>query len=761
MTVLQDDDIWIDRPDHPGTRLLVNAIRQCVKESNNAEYCKEIYCKIKKDLIPNGKYDSRPPRIYTGPNERNLTVCEGPVLARTIGHLYDNECRRSCSTSNNEIIPRRSLGDDRFDYVERLNESGLGSTRSITSGRSRGSSHRSRSRSRSRGRGRSHRSNSRSRHGSRSRSHHRSRSRSRSRSRHSDDDGRSRKIVRGRSRHGGERSRSRSRSRSGGSHRRRRSRSRSSHGSSRSLTSTRSSISHERRNRRRYERRMSSRSLDSRTSRRSSRRLDVEDDSDDYCTDGRDQKRQYKRRGSNNNSTRSLQSRESSRSSKEQRYKRDGSLRSLHSQRSQRTEQSKHRQQRHDSNDRDRRSARKLDRDDHSFESMSGKSDSINSRSSAIRQRGKKMKMKRRPSVDASSLVYNKIDAQSYYENTSLSMDKSTGTENTAISSRFPIQVTAPDISDIESGTHVVLYPDLNPNDLDVNFVYFDVEECPGIVTLYDTIQKVGDKNGWPEYTRKICKSIIKKMGTEMRYFESLSSCHEITDANSLYSSIRPLYLKHQYMKKANVRDVYFNVPNHPGNRAFLRAVQQETIKGGVDQKFDWSVYIKIKKRLYDSNYFFGVPPSCFQIVTDQDLYGRVKETYIHEIKRRKRILKWRSAKPVPGTVFCSTLMRRLSACSNRIFCSRMSQYCCKDSSRCQQNYLRLSSCWVRATKCWRYDPVTRTTIWERINDDFTIRYREGCTTSWPLLILSGAMLFVVVALFVQLFTKSILFKFI
>mmetsp|Transcript_15210 Transcript_15210/g.37531 ORF Transcript_15210/g.37531 Transcript_15210/m.37531 type:complete len:752 (-) Transcript_15210:4563-6818(-) len=746
MTVLRDDDIWIDRLDHPGTRLLVDVVRECVIEFHNAEYCKEIYRRIKKDLmttISHGSNSSSPPRIYTGPNERNLTVCEGPVLARTIGHLYDNECR-SCSAPNKKRLPRRS-NENKFDYVERLNESGLISARSIRSSRSCGSggSHRSRSKSRS------HRSKSRSRRGSRSRSHH---SRSRSRSRHGDGDGHRGRSGRSRSRHG---SRSRSRSRSGRS--RSRSRSRSSHGSDRSPASKRSSNQERKSNRRRYGRCISSRSLDSRTSRRSSRRQGVEYDSKDRCTDDKDRRRQYKRQGSQNNSTQSLQSLESSRSSKQQCYERGGSLRSLRSQRSQRTEQSESRQQLRDRSDRDRRSLRKVDRDDHSFESMNGKSDSTNSGSSKIRKRRKK----KRPSVDASSLVYNKIDAQSHYDGTSLSMDKSSRTNNTAISSRSPIQPAALDVGDIESGIHVVLYPDLNPDDLDVNFVYLDVEECPGTITLYDTMQKVGDKNGWPKYSRKICKSIIKKMGTEMRYFESLSSGNEITDANTLYSSFRPLYLKHQYMKKANIRDVYFDVPNHPGNSAFLRAVQQETIKGGVDQKFDWSVYIKIKKRLYDSEYFVGTPPSCFQIVADQDLYGRVKERYLHEVKRRKRILKWRSAKPVPGTVFCPTLMRRLLACLNRILCSRMSQYCCKDSSRCQQNYLRLSSCWVRTTKCWRYDPVTKKTIWERINDDFTIKYREGCTTSWPLLILSGAMLFVVVALFVQLITKSILFKFI
>lgn len=764
---LRDEDVWVDNADHPGNRVFVDVIRAAIVESNYDDYGKDVYRKVKVDLLQTNKDIT----IYTGPNDGELTLCEGPALIKVIGEVYDAErdkiirdgddrrnqrnprkgSRRCSSPAAVEALDRRRSSihdvtkrrpspptrssedserhDKNFDYYERLNEMSRTLKRSDSdrSLQSRKSRRGSRSRSNSRCQGES-RSNSRSRSSRRSRRDSRSRSRSRD-SYKSDRSCESRSTQRNRSQHRRRLDEKQRSPRSLG----RRSSSRRSLGSDGESRSSRDLI-------REHKKERSSRSTDSRDSIGSLSGRD--DDDETYDTSGYGRRKGYERRGSYS-STRSMESCHSLKRKQDRRR----SSQSIDTRRSNgKTSTSRSLTQDLDSGD----------------QSRSTRNSELGSdlRSAKMRQSGKP-----RSSLD---LIYGIMEAgERPYNGTSYRSLTGLDDEKSTISSqlcRLSPESAARNGFGLENALHRRNVDDLN---VKVHFVYFDVELCPGNLALYDAIHEVGAQNGWPKYGRSICKSILKRMGPDMHYFESISSVKQIEDVEILYCTLKPVYMKERYMaSNAFLRDVYFDAPRHPGTRALIRAVQQQIIKDGVEPPFDWFVLKKIQDRLYDSSFFVGYPPSC-RPIEDRDLYVMIETAYHQEIKHRKLILKRQSAKPVPGSVFCPTMVGRLMSCLKRFLLSRIirccrpavNRLCSPDNSRCQRNHLL--SCWQHSSKCWMYDPDTQTTLWERINDDFTLTYCEGCRTSRPLMFLCVALVFIVVVFFVQLVTKNILFKFI
>jgi hypothetical protein len=281
---------------------------------------------------------------------------------------------------------------------------------------------------------------------------------------------------------------------------------------------------------------------------------------------------------------------------------------------------------------------------------------------------------------------------------------------------------------------------------------YLDNEKCPGTKKLRRVARAVAIEHNCPRYSRKIYGQILTKI-KGMKIFYS-SECTKEISMESMFDCLRAIYLGEKYMlTRANGRDVYFDVGNHAGTKAFIEAVKQVVVKLGVDQAFDKLAYTEIKLMLYDSEFFVGRPPNC-----EKASSGAVRQIFESrfnfEKKRRRRILRWERARPIPGTVWCPTKSRQLQ--DNVSACCAWCPYRLTCCTPCCQS--RVLSLWIRCTKGLRFDPVTGTTVFERVNQGFTITYPGGYRSSLPLLVLSGVFVFLAICLIVQAIIKTILF---
>lgn len=135
-----------------------------------------------------------------------------------------------------------------------------------------------------------------------------------------------------------------------------------------------------------------------------------------------------------------------------------------------------------------------------------------------------------------------------------------------------------------------------------------------------------------------------------------------IFETKELQDAIRPFYEGERFMVKteAHVRDVYFNHPNHPGTEAFVRASQQSVIRFGVGREYDERTYRRMRRALYDSDFFVGKAPDCVE-AEDEECDRIFKARYEFDRRMIKKILlKNREFKPIPGTVLCSCCNRKL-----------------------------------------------------------------------------------------------------
>ena len=141
---------------------------------------------------------------------------------------------------------------------------------------------------------------------------------------------------------------------------------------------------------------------------------------------------------------------------------------------------------------------------------------------------------------------------------------------------------------------------------------------------------------------------------------EDEDEVEEIEDEDDLYEAIRPFYEGEIYMiQNAHPRDVYFKLPNHPGTQAFIRASQQLVVKLGVRRDYDEVTHRKMTRLLYDSKFFLGRAPRCFEAdEKERDEVFRARYEFdrrtIRKLQREQRI-----RKPIPGTVWCDCSKKR------------------------------------------------------------------------------------------------------
>ena len=120
-----------------------------------------------------------------------------------------------------------------------------------------------------------------------------------------------------------------------------------------------------------------------------------------------------------------------------------------------------------------------------------------------------------------------------------------------------------------------------------------------------------------------------------------------------LHEAIRPFYVGERFMlrNELHCRDVYFNHPNHPGTQAFVRASQAAVIKLGATRGFDKRVYRRMKRMLYDSEYFVESAPK-FKKADKEVCYEIFRARYEFDRKMIKKVIADnRESRPIPGTV--------------------------------------------------------------------------------------------------------------
>eukprot|EP00531_Pseudo-nitzschia_arenysensis_P007962 CAMPEP_0116117558 /NCGR_PEP_ID=MMETSP0329-20121206/1635_1 /TAXON_ID=697910 /ORGANISM="Pseudo-nitzschia arenysensis, Strain B593" /LENGTH=250 /DNA_ID=CAMNT_0003611127 /DNA_START=424 /DNA_END=1173 /DNA_ORIENTATION=+ len=237
--------------------------------------------------------------------------------------------------------------------------------------------------------------------------------------------------------------------------------------------------------------------------------------------------------------------------------------------------------------------------------------------------------------------------------------------------------------------------------------VHLDKDWCPGTIMLREVARDVALENNCRKYSKKIAKQILKRMDGKHFYrcikghtdSDDSSDCSsgdssdendsvgeygfgcytkdDDVDANDeddveeicrseLYNAIRPFYIGEWFMVETDAewRDVYFKHPNHPGTQAFVRASQQLVIRlGTTANHYDDDTNEEMRKLLYDSRFFSGRAPRCFE--ADEEMCDRIfRARYEFDLKTTKRITSLnRERRPVPGTLCfkCSCLKRKTS----------------------------------------------------------------------------------------------------
>lgn len=229
-------------------------------------------------------------------------------------------------------------------------------------------------------------------------------------------------------------------------------------------------------------------------------------------------------------------------------------------------------------------------------------------------------------------------------------------------------------------------------------YVHLDKDWCPGTKKLREVAREVAKELECPKYSKKISKQILKEM-EGIQFFRSVkndtdSSNSDSSDGDSddnsssdddssvgeygfgcyieddevdidddddveeirkkdLHEALRPFYEGERFMieNEAHCRDVYFSHPNHPGTQAFVRASQQLVVRQGPARDYDERTFKRMKRLLYDSEFFVGKAPEYTE--ADDDQCNRIFQAR-YEFDRkmiRKVIADNRKARPIPGTV--------------------------------------------------------------------------------------------------------------
>jgi hypothetical protein len=137
---------------------------------------------------------------------------------------------------------------------------------------------------------------------------------------------------------------------------------------------------------------------------------------------------------------------------------------------------------------------------------------------------------------------------------------------------------------------------------VDMN-VYFDDTSKPGPKALRSAVRRAALESSSDDYSRAIFKRIVREMkGSKLLRFRKHE---EEVSTGELGSALLDLYKEERFMLQARPRDVYFEVPSHPGTEAWVRAVRQVVVKHGTSEYCN-DVYKENKKRLYNSSFYIN-----------------------------------------------------------------------------------------------------------------------------------------------------------
>jgi hypothetical protein len=159
--------------------------------------------------------------------------------------------------------------------------------------------------------------------------------------------------------------------------------------------------------------------------------------------------------------------------------------------------------------------------------------------------------------------------------------------------------------------------------DGDADDVYLDEEYRPGTQALQEVVKRAVSKFSQEEYSPSIFKWIRKEMRGR-RIFQTMNSQCVLVEASKKdlvdifgdryeyeCTMFRKMIKKaEKYMAQANKRDVYFDVPDHPGTKAWKRVARHLAVKN-PDEIYCKDIFTEIRLQLDGSSYYTGKPPKC------------------------------------------------------------------------------------------------------------------------------------------------------
>jgi hypothetical protein len=169
--------------------------------------------------------------------------------------------------------------------------------------------------------------------------------------------------------------------------------------------------------------------------------------------------------------------------------------------------------------------------------------------------------------------------------------------------------------------------------------VYLDEEDQPGTQALKEVVKRAVSEFAQEEYSSSIFKWIRQEVRGR-RIFQTLDSQFVEASKKDLVDIFGDLYdyeckmfrkmkKAEKYMAEANKWDVYFDVPDYSGTRAWKRVVRH-LAEANPDEIYCKDIFTEIRLQLDGSSYYNGKPPKCHK-ARKQDILIRFGECFDDE----------------------------------------------------------------------------------------------------------------------------------
>jgi hypothetical protein len=169
--------------------------------------------------------------------------------------------------------------------------------------------------------------------------------------------------------------------------------------------------------------------------------------------------------------------------------------------------------------------------------------------------------------------------------------------------------------------------------------VYLDEEDRPGTQALKEVVKEAVSEFSQEEYSSSIFKWMRKELRGR-RIFRTLDSQFvEASKKDLIYifgdlyeyecKKFRKMKKAEKYMAQANKRDVYFDIPDFSGTKAWKRVVRH-CAEANPDEIFCKELFTNIRLQLDGSSYYTGKPPKCLK-ARKQDILIRCGECFDDE----------------------------------------------------------------------------------------------------------------------------------